>query len=456
MSLRLDLSALKQLDAQGSQQALHIDNLFAEYQPVMAEHVRRLWSQVDKPGAFCRWLTLYNDTDIAKDVEAYAKSIDGKFDQVLHIGIGGSALGPAALMEALCPSYWNELSREQRGGRPRLYVIDNVDSDKLASLMTLIDFKHTLIHVVTKSGGTMETLSAFLVLKEKLEAAVGKEQAQKQIVVTTDPEKGMMRELAIENNWQSFPVQADVGGRFSIFSPVGLLPAALLGISPTELLNGIRDIIPAMQSESLTDNIAAQAALLNYVAYRQGKVKAVFMPYSAKLALTADWFVQLWAESLGKRQNVRGEDVYVGQTPIRAVGATDQHSQLQLFNEGPFDKILTLLYVSKTKHTLPIPNDFVGKSTLDPLRGITMDELMQAEGQGTRDSLVQNHRQVLAFTLDTLDTKTYAQLLYVLQIQTALAGFLLDIDPFDQPGVELSKKLTVQYLAKSKPHAAAI
>lgn len=451
ISLQFETALLEQLSSEQNHPVLKTRySDFCQAQAVNLKNaVDSLWASHNTAGAFTRWLTLNEDTQVAKQIETYAASVKGQFDAVVILGIGGSCLGPAALCEALLPSYWNELSREQRNGSPKMYFVDNVDSDKIDGLLQCLDFSKTLVNVVTKSGNTTETLSAFLLFQQYLEKAVGKAESAKHIVVTTDPEKGTLKQLANEEGWTCFDVLPDVGGRFSIFSPVGLLPAALVGLSPSELLQSLTDIIPAMQSSELSTNIAASAAMAHYYAMQQGLNISVLMPYSAKLTLTADWYVQLWAESLGKAQNLKGETVNVGQTPVRAVGVTDQHSQLQLFSEGPYDKLVTFIHVENNHKNIQVPSSYPNNTGLSLFQGRSFNEILRAEAKATHESLHQEKRPTVSYTLKSITPKSFAQLLFCLEMQTAIAGALMGIDPFNQPGVELSKVLTKKYLQGS-------
>ena len=451
ISLQFDTTLLSELSATPNHPVLKTPyaEFCKQHMPKLATVVEQLWQSNETSGAFTRWLTLNNDTQVAQKIEAYAKSIKGQFDAVVILGIGGSSLGPAALCEALLPSYWNELSQEQRNGYPKIYFVDNVDSDKIDALLHCLDFSKTLINVVTKSGNTTETLSAFLLFQKYLEKAVGKAESSKHIVITTDPEKGTLKELATEAGWTCFDILPDVGGRFSIFSPVGLLPAALVGLSPSELLQAITDSIPSFQATTVEQNPAAAAAMAHYYAMEQGLNISVLMPYSAKLTLTADWYVQLWAESLGKAKNLNGETINVGQTPVRAVGVTDQHSQLQLFGEGPYDKLVTFIHVLKNHKDITVPNTYPNHPGLSMFQGRTFNEILRAEAKATHDSLHQEKRPTVSYTLESITPTRFAQLLFCLEMQTALTGALMGIDPFNQPGVELSKVLTKKYLQES-------
>jgi glucose-6-phosphate isomerase len=445
--LALDINNISQ-ERIGEAHGVNLPTAFRDYSTICSEMITALWEKHDQPNQWCRWLDLGNNTALVEQINTYAQEIHGQFEHLVIIGIGGSSLGGIALFEALLPSYWNERSTEQRQGHPRYYFIDNVDSDKLHGLLAVLDLKKTLVNVITKSGTTAETMAGYLWLKLALEKAVGKENLSKHLVMTTDPAKGVLRKIVADEGLTAFEVPEDVGGRFSVFSAVGLLPAAILGIEIAEMLRGIRDLAPVLQSNKLEQNPAAQGALMQYLLYQRGKHLSVFMPYSAKLAYVADWTVQLWAESLGKKTNLDQRVVHEGLTPIKAVGVTDQHSQVQLFNEGPFDKVFTFVRLGKFNYSITIPNLYPDVPDLSYLGNQTFETLLQAEGDATRASLTKNQRPNMTITLPQLDAYHLGQLLYFLEVQTALMGSLLHIDPFDQPGVELAKQYTYALMGR--------
>lgn len=445
--IHLDTSNISQA-AVGSAHGLDLKSAYAEYGPEVEQIVRTLWGNQNTPKAWLKWLTLGENTDLAHRVSAYAEEIKGQFDHLVILGIGGSSLGTMALFEALLTSYWNELSSEQRGGCPKYYFVDNVDPDKLQGLLAALDLKRTLVNVITKSGTTAETMAGYLWIKAEMEKAVGRENLTKHFVMTTDPEKGILRQIVKDEGYASFEVPEDVGGRFSVFSAVGLLPAAILGISVDEMLRGIRELTPNLQSTSLEQNIAAQGALIQYLMYQRGKHISVLMPYSAKLSFVADWYVQLWAESLGKKVNLNNQVVHEGPTPIKAVGVTDQHSQVQLFNEGPFNKVFTFIRLNQFKTTLTIPNSYPNMPDLSYLGNQTFNTLLQAEADATRGSLTKNGRPNVTITLPLADAYHVGQLLFFFEVQTAIMGSLLSVNTFDQPGVELAKQYTYALMGR--------
>ncbi|MBY0404622.1 MAG: glucose-6-phosphate isomerase, partial [Cyanobacteria bacterium] len=322
----------------GADHGLPLAKVFQENGAKLNTILTQLYASKDEVGGWKKWMNLGENPGLIAEIKAYCASVKNQYDSLVILGIGGSSLGGFSLLKALLHPYWNDLSPAERGGFPKFYFLENVDSDQVAGLMDVLNPEKTLVNVITKSGTTAETMSAFMTFKAWLEKSLGAEKAANHIVATTDVKKGILREIANQEGYKTFEVPDDVGGRFSIFSAVGLLPAALCGISIEEILRGVNELDKVLQSPDLAHNPAAQNALIQYEMFKKGKTISVFMPYSYRLAPISDWYVQLWAESLGKKENLQGQKVYVGPTPVRAVGVTDQHSQVQLFNEGPFDK----------------------------------------------------------------------------------------------------------------------
>ena len=321
----------------GDGNGLNLEEEFNKYNDKIAKIISDLNSKKDKPGQWLQWMNLGYSEETVWFVKEYAAMTQGRFDNILVLGIGGSALGGMAVCEALLKPYWNLLSDEQRNNMPKIFFLDNIDPDQMNGLLNVLDLKKTLVNVITKSGSTAETMSQFMILKNRLEEELG-DDYRKHIVATTDQTTGILRQISNEEGYKTFVIPDDVGGRFSVFSAVGLLPFALVGIDIEELMQGVKDMDLALKNTDIRHNIAAQNALIHYLMDTQkGKNLAVMMPYSSRLKYVSDWFVQIWAESLGKNKNLDGEPVCVGPTPIKAVGATDQHSQIQLYNEGPKD-----------------------------------------------------------------------------------------------------------------------
>jgi glucose-6-phosphate isomerase len=388
----------------------------------------------------------YNKS-LVDEINSFAKDTISKFDAMVVIGIGGSALGPVAMMSALCHSYHNELPAGKRKGL-RAYFTDNVDPDTTKDLLDLIDPAKTLFLVVTKSGSTSETITTFFILRKLLIDAVGEDKYKDNLVFITDPENGNLRRIADADGIKSFPIEPLVGGRFTVMTPVGLLPAALMGIDIVKFLDGAKIMDEWVSSDDLIKNPAYLYAVLQYIAYLNGAPISVLMPYSNALSRLADWYVQLWAESLGKETNLDGFIDYVGPTPLKAVGATDQHSQVQLFKEGPYDKIVTFIRVENFKNELKIPEAYRDYKGISYLSGHTMNELIDSEQKATEAALAKEGRPSITITVQEVNESSLGQLMYLLEVATVFSGYLYNIDPLGQPGVEEGKNFTYGLLGR--------
>ncbi|MDR1167978.1 MAG: glucose-6-phosphate isomerase [Heliobacteriaceae bacterium] len=432
----------------GYENGLEIEKEFMNYQGRIAEIISDLNRRKDVPGQWLQWMNLGYSEETVWYVKEYASMVKDKFENVLILGIGGSALGGIAVTEALLKPYWNLLSEEQRGGLPKIFFLDNIDPDAISGLLDVLDLKKTLVNVITKSGSTAETMSQFMIVKDRLEKELD-DNYRNNIVVTTDKRTGILRQIAEQEGYKTFVVPDDVGGRFSVFSAVGLLPFGLVGINIDELLNGIKDMDLALKNTDINQNIAAQNALIHYLLdTRKGKNLSVMMPYSSRLKYVSDWYVQLWAESLGKDKNKNGETVNIGPTPLKALGATDQHSQIQLYNEGPNNKIINFIRVEKFNTNLEIPKIFE-YTGIGYLGGKTVNQLLDAEADSTRVALSDYNRPTITITLPAINEYCIAQLLYMLEVQTAIAGELYNIDTFNQPGVEQAKNYTYALMGRA-------
>lgn len=387
---------------------------------------------------------LHRNRESAGEISAWARKARKRHQNVVILGIGGSCLGPKSLHSALVGGWWANIgTRKERGNIPRFFFADNVDPDGFTRLLGSLDLKKTLFVVITKSGTTAETMSQFLVVRRLLEKTVGKRKINEHLVAVTDSQKGLLRVIVERENLTDFIIPGNVGGRFSVFTPVGLLPAALMGLDIDKLLDGAAFMDSRTAEPDLLKNPAYAAGALLFLADKiRGKHITVMMSYSDALFDTADWFRQIWAESLGKKSSLGGQEVYTGLTPVKALGVTDQHSQTQLYMEGPFDKATMFLTVGKFSNKVEIPTMYPDLPDVHYLGGHTMEELFQAERRATRHAMLQAGRPSMTITLPELNEFTLGQLLFMLQVQTAFTGGLYNIDPFDQPGVELGKKLT--------------
>lgn len=373
---------------------------------------------------------------LVKDIQEYANSVKGKYDAIVLLGIGGSSLGPIALREAF--------GNLATGTKPKLHVLDNIDPDYIAEVEATLHLDRTLFLVITKSGGTPETVSQYLYFSQKVEH-IGFERKD-HFVFITDPEKGLLREDAKKMGIPSFPIPDNVGGRFSVLSAVGLVPAALLGIDIVKLLQGARDMREKFLSENMEENLPFRFAAIQYLLREKGKYQNVIYPYSQKLFRIGDWFRQLLAESTGKKYSESGEEIFTGITPIAALGATDQHSQNQLYFEGPNDKFFIFLAVEKYQNTVNIPED----DRIEYLKGVDFGKLLQIEMEGTKGALTEVDRPHVTITIPKIDEESIGEIFILLEGATAFLGEFLEIDAFDQPGVELSKNITKELLLKSR------
>jgi len=348
-------------------------------------------------------------------------------DTLVLDGIGGSALGPLALQTALRPR------------RRRLVVLDNVDPEGVNAKLEGLDPARTAVNIVTKSGSTAETMANLLILLDWMERRLGPRHVRRW-TATTDPKKGDLLVLARRLGIPALQIPPNVGGRFSVLTAVGLLPAAFLGLDVDGLLDGARAMRRHCWTAAPQRNVGVLGAMLMHaMATRRGRNIQVTMPYADGLAHLADWHRQLWAESLGKRRDRKGRLAETGQTPVTSLGATDQHSQVQLYMEGPHDKVVTFLEVQAVRKDVRIPRRHRDLDSLGYLGGRTLGELIAAEKRGTEIALTAAGRPNLTYLLPRISAHVVGQLLYLFEFQTALSGELYGIDAFDQPGVEAGK-----------------
>ena len=395
-----------------------------------------------------KWRELpYNQEEIVEDILEAARYVRDRFDYFVVLGIGGSALGPTAVQQALSHLRYNDLPKEKRSG-PKLYVEDNVDPERMASLFEVIDISRTCFNVVTKSGSTSETMSQLLLVTSALRETCG-ESFGERVIATTDAKKGNLIKIAKENNLRTFYVPDGVGGRFSELCPVGLLAAAVCGIDIKALLAGAAYMDEITKERDVWKNPAYMLAALEVAAMDKGCNIGVLMPYADSLKYIADWYAQLWAESLGKNVDLDGNAVHVGQTPVKSLGVTDQHSQVQLYTEGPFDKVITLLGVDAYRSEVKIPHAFDALPDVAFLSGHSFNELIQAERFATEYALTKSGHMNKTIVLPEVNAFTIGELLYMFEVQTAFAGELLNINTFNQPGVEEGKNATYALLGKA-------
>ena len=384
-----------------------------------------------------------------QEVKKIAEKIKTNFENFVVLGIGGSALGQIALNTTFNHLYHNALPKNKRKNIPKVYVIDNSDPELIYALLDTIDIKKTCFNVISKSGSTAETASAFMIVRDAIAKKCGKGAIANQIVATTDPEKGDLRKLVIEEKLQSLKIPSNVGGRFSILSSSGLLFAAVIDVNVDELLAGAVFMDNWCSTPDLFKNPAYLNAIIHYIADTEKHKKiAVMMPYSNALKDWADWFRQIWAESLGKKFSTSGQVVNIGQTPIKALGATDQHSQIQLYVEGPNDKIITFLQVENFRNDVLIPRVYKNYDSMNYLNGDKMSKLINSELLATELALKKNNRPTVKIIFPEISPFTIGQFVFMMEVQTVFSGGLYEVNPLDQPGVEEGKIGTYALMGK--------
>lgn len=394
-----------------------------------------------------KWRALpFNQAEVVPQILETAAWVRANCDAFVVLGIGGSALGPIAVQQALSHLRYNDLPAAKRNG-PKLYVEDNVDPERMASLRDVLDPARTVFNVITKSGSTSETMSQLLWATDLLRKSVG-DAWREHIIATTDAEKGNLIKIAKMNGLRTFYVPDGVGGRFSELCPVGLLAAAVCGIDIEELLAGAAYMDALCSERDAFKNPAYALAALEVLAMEQGCNIGVLMPYADSLRFMSDWYAQLWAESLGKRYALDGREIYAGQTPVKALGVTDQHSQVQLYTEGPFDKVITFLGVDRYRTEVVIPHAYDHIQDVAFLSGHTFNELIKAEQLATEYAVLKSGHINKTITLPEVNAFTIGELICLFELQTAFAGELLGLNAFDQPGVEEGKKATYALLGK--------
>jgi len=397
------------------------------------------------------FMDLPYDQDAVRRIRQVVRRLPKGTDNLVVLGIGGSALGTIALHRALHHPHHNELSAAERKGIPRLYVEDNIDPDRFIPLLQRLDLRRTVVNVVAKSGMTAETLALFLILRDRLVRKLGGPSAGRRIVVTTDPVNGPLRELAQSEGYLTLDTPAGVGGRFSVLTAVGLFPAAVTGIRIEDLLAGAAAMDRRCRSARLADNPAYRNALLHYLLDAKGVNIAVMLAYSHALRDLADWYRQLMAESLGKKFSTDRRVVHCGPTPVKGIGVTDQHSQFQLYLEGPPDKVITFLNVKRTRGDAVIPSRGVPEA-LRHLAGHRLSKIFKTEFEVARAAVrSQARRPSCTITLPETSAHAVGQLFYLLERQTAMAGKLYRINAFDQPGVTILRQMTDALLGRKGP-----
>lgn len=403
-----------------------------ELGPRLEEAVNEL---LENPWSFMHLPKTTAFSDLSKTLAEEVRATGAR--DFIHVGIGGSALGPIALHRALNHPYYNLLADRQG---PRVHFAENTDPASLSAILDVADLQNAWVNVVTKSGSTAETMANFLVVRGALVSALGENGYRERVVFTTDPEEGYLTRIAGREGTKTLPIPPAVGGRFSVLTPVGLFPAAVTGLDVDALLRGAAQCVDEVTQDG-PDHPAVQGAAYHYLMdTAKGRNVRVMMPYADGLDQLAAWFVQLWAESLGKEGK--------GSTPHAAVGTTDQHSQVQLYMEGPQDKVIEIIEVEDHPGDLPIPPAYEDLEGVGYLGGHTMAELLNVECDATRKALFEAGRPNATIKFGKIDEEHLGYLMQALEVQTAIAGSLYGVNAFNQPGVEAGKRITYSRMGR--------
>jgi glucose-6-phosphate isomerase len=376
--------------------------------------------------------TIIDDKSQLQNINKYAKKVEGKYKDIVVLGIGGSALGTLCLKHAL--RYLPNKSKA-----PKLHIVTNIDPVKIKKIESDIDFKKTLFIVISKSGSTIETISQYLYFRQKCKDK--KLKITDHFVFVTDEKEGILRMIADKEKITSFDVPKNIEGRFSVLTVVGLLPARLIGIKIEELIEGAKRIRDEFLKKNIEENTPFQLAAIQYLLAKKGKNINVLMPYSQELDFLSIWYTQLLAESIGKKGN--------GITPLRALGVSDQHSQIQLFNDGPNDKLIMFIEVEKLSENLYIPNSHPELKEFELMnKKISFNRLLELEKQGTEMALTHNNRPNITIKIPKVSEENLGELFMLFETSVAFLGEFYKIYAFDQPAVELGKKFTKELLLK--------
>ena len=377
-------------------------------------------------------LNIAERTDDLDGIEAAAKHITDNFSTLVVLGMGGSSRGGKTLA-ALAENPFAEVK-----SKTKIHFIDNIDPLTFEQLCDSLDFKSTLFLIVSKSGGTAETLAQFLVLLDMVTKKLGAGAVQHHFMIIAEPGDHTLGRIARAHKIQILDHDPAIGGRFSALTVVGLLPACVAGLDIRAVRKGAAGVME--HSFTQVSPEPARGAALNYALMERGKTISVMMPYCDRLDVFSTWYQQLWAESLGKKGK--------GTTPLRSLGAFDQHSQLQLYLDGPRDKFMTLILLAQADKGAAIPEP--ADASLAYLRNHTIGDLMDAEQRATAETLTRNHCPLRLFTLPRLDEEMMGALMMHFMLETIIMAELFAIDAFDQPAVEESKRLARTYLMQAK------
>ncbi|MBR6064630.1 MAG: glucose-6-phosphate isomerase [Bacteroidales bacterium] len=426
-----------------SQNLLFSDADIQQHQEEIAKAYQQLTTKSGKGNDFLGWLDLPEETDevLLSQIQNCANRLERQSEMVVVIGIGGSYLGARAVIEALQHSYKGFNPFSDNHAPYVTFAGNNISEDNLCELLEVLDHKDYSLIVISKSGTTTEPAIAFRILKKHCEDKYGKEWAKQRIVAITDKARGALKQMADANGYETFVIPDDVGGRYSVLTPVGLLPIAVAGFDIRQLIAGARAMRHELLSQSgLSSNIAQQYALMRYLLYQSGKKIEMMVTYNPKMAFFIEWYKQLFGESEGKE----GKGIF----PTGATFSTDLHSLGQYIQEGERHLFETVLSIQQSRFQVPIPEDAENLDKLNYLLGKSIQEINLTAEEGTRMAHVDGKVPNLRLIVPKVDEYNIGQLIYFFEFSCALGGYLLGINPFDQPGVEAYKKNMFRLLGK--------
>ncbi|MFN8575665.1 MAG: glucose-6-phosphate isomerase [Candidatus Sericytochromatia bacterium] len=409
---------------------------------------KQVFTKSGKGNDFLGFLDLPNKSqDEINKIKEVANSLADNSDIFISLGIGGSYLGAKALFDALKSPYYNELSREKRNNRPRIYFEgNNLDSDSINYLFDLLPSKNTgdvrdkfSVAVISKSGTTIETALSFRLFQEKSKEFYGNEH-NKYIIAITDQAKGKLKDISDKENYESFVIPDNVGGRYSVLTPVGLLPAAVIGIDIEQLIAGAKYMKQICESDNIKENPAIMYAVIQYLSYKKGKNISAMAAWAKCLESVGFWYDQLSAESLGKDGQ--------GRVPFTIVNNRDLHSRGQELQDGEHNTVVTNLFIQKSNRDITFTKNELDLDSLNYLDGKTVKSMQFGALEGTNYAYASAQRPTMNILIPELNEFTLGQLFYMFEVSTVIEGYLNDINPLDQPGVEAYKKFMFANLGR--------
>ena len=413
---------------------------FLKFKNLINEKNSELINKTGKGNDFLGWLNLPNDLskDLISDIQQTANQLKAQSEVIVVVGIGGSYLGAKAVIDSLT-SEFDQYNTTQNNPLI-LYAGHNLSQDYHYELLEFLKDKKFSVIAISKSGTTTEPAIAFRLLRNVLENNLGKKEAAKHIVAITDASKGALRNMADQQNYKSFIIDDNVGGRYSVLTPVGLLPIACAGINIEELIEGAKSMLNITAGDNFENNIIYQYAVIRNTLYSENKTTEILVNYNPKLYYIAEWWKQLFGESEGKENK--------GIFPASVSFTTDLHSLGQYIQEGKRNIFETVLSVENPKHQLNIPADDNNFDKLNFLAGKSIDHVNKMAELGTTLAHVDGNVPNIKITIPEISEYYIGQLLYFFEKSCALSGYLLEINPFDQPGVEAYKKNMFALLEK--------